>query len=285
MSAAARMPRGGPIRPRHPTFDLEEALAGDWHGGSPFRTAFFNAMSLSFPSGERFFIDAVRAHEEGIGDPALKEAVRGLHRAGGGAPPGARGLQRDVLPARGYDLAALEAPFLAGVEWSEANLSPLARLAATVALEHLTATLAAALLDSGAERAGGRTGRHDRPGLLADADPRVAELWRWHAVEEIEHKSVAFDVHAAAGGCPKKLRRTLKPVTLNSSATTSARSGPCCAMTATDGRSSRPACGGCSDGPASCGGSSRNGRRSFAPASTRRTRTTRPSSAGGAPTP
>ncbi len=215
MSAAARMPRGGPIRPRHPTFDLEEALAGDWHGGSPFRTAFFNAMSLSFPSGERFFIDAVRAHEEGIDDPALKEAIRGFI--------GQEAVHRRVHAAynetfcrrRGYDLAALEAPFLAGVEWSEANLSPLARLAATVALEHLTATLAAALLDGGAERAGGRTGRPDRPGLLADADPRVAELWRWHAVEEIEHKSVAFDVYATAGGCPKKLRRTLKPVTLN----------------------------------------------------------------------
>lgn len=202
MSAAARMPRGGPIRPRHPTFDLEEALAGDWHGGSPFRTAFFNAMSLSFPSGERFFIDAVREHEAGIDDPALKEAVRGFI--------GQEAVHRRVHAAynetfcrrRGYDLAALEAPFLAGVEWSEANLSPLARLASTVALEHLTATLAAALLDR-------------RSGLLAGADPRVAELWRWHAVEEIEHKSVAFDVYAVAGGCPKKLRRTLRYVTLN----------------------------------------------------------------------
>ena len=202
MSAATRMSRGGPIRPRHPTFDLEEALAGDWNGGSPFRTAFFNALSLSFPSGERFFIDSVREHEDGLDDPALKEAVRGfigqeaVHRRVHAA------YNETLCRRRGYDLGELEAPFLKGVEWSEENLSPLARLAATVALEHLTAALAAALLD-------------DRAGFLAGADPRIAEVWRWHAVEETEHKSVAFDVYAVAGGCPKRLRQTLKYVTLN----------------------------------------------------------------------
>ena len=202
MSAATRMPRGGPIRPRHPTFDLEEALAGDWNGGSAFRTAFFNAMSLSFPSGERFFIDAVREHEEGLRDPALREAVRGFI--------GQEAVHRRVHAAynetfcrrRGYDLDELEGPFLEGVRWSEENVSPLGRLAATVALEHLTAILAAALLDS-------------RSGSLAGADPRVAELWRWHAVEETEHKSVAFDVYAVSGGCPKRLRQTLKYATFN----------------------------------------------------------------------
>ena len=202
MSATIRMPCGGPIRPRHPTFDLNEALAGDWNGGSAFRTAFFNAMSLSFPSGERFFIDAVREHEEELQDPALREAVRGfigqeaVHRRVHGA------YNETFCRRRGFDLDELEAPFLEAVKWSEENLSPLARLAATVALEHLTAILAAALLDG-------------RSGTLAGADPRVAELWRWHAVEETEHKSVAFDVYAVAGGCPKRLRQTLKYATFN----------------------------------------------------------------------
>ena len=196
------VPRSGPIRPRHPTFDLEDALAVDWNGGDPFRTAFFNAMSLSFPSGERFFIDAVREHEEGLDDPALREAVRGFI--------GQEAVHRRVHAAynealcrrRGYDLDELEGPFHARIAWSEEHLSPLARLAATVALEHLTAILAAALLDG-------------RSGTLAGADPRVAELWRWHAVEETEHKSVAFDVYAVSGGCPKRLRQTLKYATLN----------------------------------------------------------------------
>ena len=202
MTTAPRMPRDGPIRPRHPTFDLEEALAGDWNGGDPFRTAFFNAMSLSFPSGERFFIDSVRAFEPEIRDPALQESIRGFI--------GQEAVHRRIHQAynetfcrlRGYDLDQLEAPLLERIEWSNENLSAHARLAVTVAYEHLTAILSAALLA-------------DRSEPLAGADPRVAELWRWHAVEETEHKAVAFDVYSSVGGCPKRLRQTLKFVTMN----------------------------------------------------------------------
>ena len=202
MSAAPGMPRTGAIRPRHPTFDLEDALAGDWNGGDPFRTAFFNAMSLSFPSGERFFIDAVRAFEDEIDEPELRDAIRGF--------AGQEAVHRRIhqmynetfCRRRGYDLAELEAPMLEGVEWGRENVSPLGQLAFTVALEHLTATLAAALLE-------------DRSAALVGADPRVAEVWRWHAAEETEHRSVAFEVYSRVGGCPKRLRKALWPATVN----------------------------------------------------------------------
>ena len=202
MSAAPGMPRGGAIRPRHPTFDLEEALSGDWNGGDPFRTAFFNAMSLSFPSGERFFIDAVRAFEDEIEEPEVRDAIRGF--------VGQEAVHRRVhqhynetfCRRRGYDLDELEGPFLEGVEWGRENVSPLGQLAVTVALEHVTATLAAALLER-------------RSTTLAGADPRVAEVWLWHAAEETEHRSVAFDVYFRVGGCPVRLRKTLWPVTVN----------------------------------------------------------------------
>ena len=202
MSAATRMPCGGPIRPRHPTFDLEEALSGDWNGGDPFRTAFFNAMSLSFPSGERFFIDAVRAFEDEVDEPEIRDAIRGFI--------GQEAVHRRIhqhynetfCRRRGYDLDELEAPFLERVEWGRENVSPLGQLAVTVALEHVTATLAAALLDQ-------------RSTTLGGADPRVAEVWLWHAAEETEHRAVAFDVYSRVGGCPKRLRKTLWPVTVN----------------------------------------------------------------------
>ncbi|MGH8454523.1 MAG: metal-dependent hydrolase, partial [Nevskiales bacterium] len=32
------------------------------------------------------------------------------------------------------------------------------------------------------------------PRLLEGAEPKFAALWRWHALEETEHKAVAFDV-------------------------------------------------------------------------------------------
>ena len=81
-------------------------------------------------------------------------------------------------------------------------MSPLGQLAITVALEHVTATLAAVLLEQ-------------RSTTLAGADSRVAEVWLWHAAEETEHRSVAFDVYARVGGCPIRLRKTLWPVTVN----------------------------------------------------------------------
>src|SRR3546814_16965350 len=58
------------------------------------------------------------------------------------------------------------------------------QLAATCALEHFTATLANAILAD--------------PAHLAGADAEAQRMWRWHAIEEIEHKAVAYDtwVHA-----------------------------------------------------------------------------------------
>jgi hypothetical protein len=66
------------------------------------------------------------------------------------------------------------------------------QLAATCALEHLTAILAHQLLSD--ER------------VMAGAHPAMAALWRWHAAEEIEHKAVAFDVFRAAGGTERERR-------------------------------------------------------------------------------
>ena len=55
----SKSPDGLEFSPRHPGFEIEAALATDWHGGSAFRTAWFNAMSMLFPLGEKFFIDTV----------------------------------------------------------------------------------------------------------------------------------------------------------------------------------------------------------------------------------
>src|SRR5690606_41942592 len=51
----------------------------------------------------------------------------------------------------------------------------------TCALEHFTAMLAETILE--------------HPEMLEGMDERVLPLWLWHAVEESEHKSVAFDVY------------------------------------------------------------------------------------------
>jgi len=49
-------------------------------------THFFNALSLLFPAGERFFMDSVRNYRDRIDDPLLKQQVVGLVGLASGAP-------------------------------------------------------------------------------------------------------------------------------------------------------------------------------------------------------
>ena len=188
-------PEGHEFDPRHPSFEIEQALATDWHGGSAFRTAYFNAMSMLFPLGEKFFIDSVRAFRNDIDDPQLLREITAFQ--------GQEAIHRKqhqrynelVCSLRGYDLEAIEQPIRERIEWANRELSARRRLAGTVANEHLTAILAHEMLS--------------RRDSLDGADPRVAELWYWHGVEETEHKAVAFDVFLAVGGTVGERREAL----------------------------------------------------------------------------
>jgi hypothetical protein len=195
-AALSRTPAAVPIKPRHPGFDLDECLARDWHGGDPFRTAFFNALSLTFPRGERFFIDSVRAFQSQIDDPKLSQEIRGFIGQEAIHSREHQQLNDAFCRARGYDPTPIYAWIDREIAWANANIAPLTRLAATVATEHLTAILGNALLTN--------------PAWLNGADPRMAALWRWHAIEEVEHKSVAFDTYMAAGGNRRVLRTVLR---------------------------------------------------------------------------
>ncbi len=192
----SRTPVDVAISPRHPEFDLSECLARDWHGNDPFRTAFFNALSLTFPKGERFFIDSIRAFQGGIDEPKLSAEIRGF--IGQEAIHSREHAQFNaaLCRARGYDETYIDKRLDAETAWANANLEPITRLGATVATEHLTAILGNALLTS--------------PAWLDGADPRMAAMWRWHAIEEVEHKAVAFDTFIAAGGDRGVLRNMLR---------------------------------------------------------------------------
>jgi hypothetical protein len=78
----------------------------------------------------------------------------------------------------GYDLSRLEAQVEKRLAVTR-DKPLIVSLAATMALEHFTAILAHELLAD--------------PKHLEGADRETADLWRWHAVEEIEHKGVAYD--------------------------------------------------------------------------------------------
>lgn len=174
------------INPREPSFDLAAALARDWHGGSAFRTAWFNALSMMVPYGERFFIDSVNEFQDKIEDQQLKTEVRSFLVQEANHLREHKKVNTLLCEVRGYDMQAIEGPILKRAEWTNRKVPAIRRLAGTAANEHLTAVLVADML------------RHND--TFMGADPGMADLWYWHGVEEIEHKSVAFDVYQAVGG-------------------------------------------------------------------------------------
>lgn len=182
------------IKPRNRSHDLALALEGEWLDNNAFLTAVFNGMSITFPAGEKFFIDSVRHHADEVTDPILKEHIRGFCGQEGFHRREHQRYNEVLCDARGYDLEKLEGKLTARLAWAQKNLSPLQNLAITVAIEHFTAVLAELLLSSNS--------------IMNKADPSMRELWRWHAAEEMEHKSVAFDVYRAVGGT-EELRKTV----------------------------------------------------------------------------
>lgn len=166
--------------------DLQAPFARRWNGGDAFRSALFNALSMSFPVGEQFFIDAVR-----LGMKALPGAER-------------ERLENEVQAFIGQEAThrRIHALFNAQLEtqglrntWgprsaervaSIAQFDPRHAVAVTAATEHLTAILADWMLG--------------HPQTFEGAEPRLATLWLWHSAEESEHRATAFDLYRALGG-------------------------------------------------------------------------------------
>jgi len=173
------------IQRRNVDFGLSaNVVPRDWCHDDAFQTSFLNALSLLFPEGERFFVDAVKQMRDRAPDLEQdivgfigQEAMHGKeHRA-----------LNDLLVEHGYTSAPkIDAALRRFLGLVRKVLSPKSQLAATCALEHFTAMLAESLLTD--ER------------MRGDIHPTVRQLWVWHALEEAEHKAVAFDVYGAAGG-------------------------------------------------------------------------------------
>jgi uncharacterized protein len=156
-----------------------------WHGGKISVTSFFNNLSLFFPAGERFFVAAVNHYRDQIQNDMLREQVatfcsqEGFHSR-------EHVRYNRMLDAQGYPAAKLESRIERILRFISKRVPWRLQLAATCALEHMTATLAHVLLGD--------------PEIIEGAHPVMAELWSWHSAEENEHKAVAFDVFKEVGG-------------------------------------------------------------------------------------
>lgn len=186
-----------PVRRLHS--DLTLPFAQRWNGNDAFRSALMNALSMSFPHGEQFFIDSVKAGVQKLA-PELREAFAKEVKGFIGQEATHRHLHalfNRQLEAQGFD-NLIERRAMRRTK-NNAHLDVRLHVAATAGLEHITALFANWLL---------RT-----PSALQDTEPRLKTFWLWHSAEETEHRSVAFDVYRALGGNEKYRLLIFKYVT------------------------------------------------------------------------
>ncbi|WP_304072031.1 metal-dependent hydrolase [Maricaulis maris] len=167
------------ITPRNRKFTDDPHRPRWWLGGDPYASAWHNALSITFPAGETFFIESVRRFQKDV-PPALAAQIKDFVRQEAFHTREHNSFNARVIEA-GYDVSTA----LKRVEDSLAEAReghPVAQLSITVSLEHFTAIFAhLALKDLK---------------LYAGTDRESQRMWLWHAIEEIEHKSVAYDTYA-----------------------------------------------------------------------------------------
>lgn len=178
-----------PIVPRKaPDFGLDGDIPRYWLDNDPFKSRFFDAMQLLFPEGEKFFISCVRDYKDQITDPELQQQVKDFtYQEGQHAMVHMQFNQR--LREQGVAVDhILERQKGIMFGFFRKYFPRSFTLGQTAAGEHLTALMC--------------HGFFDVKNLMDKADPRVRAMYAWHAVEEIEHKAVAFDVFqkVAKGG-------------------------------------------------------------------------------------
>lgn len=182
---AAESSKGAFIQPRKFEFRDLESVPQYWFADNPIVTHIENAFSILIPPGERFFIRAVRNYQDRATDPELADLIRafvqqeGLHMR-------AHNELNDSFKRFGVDVDREIAYAESVFAWIEKKVPKKIQLGMTAFLEHLTATGAHMLFME--------------PLARQSMHPEMARFWTWHAVEELEHKSVAFDLFENVGG-------------------------------------------------------------------------------------
>ncbi len=165
------------IVPRDLDVDFSQ-VPRHWMAGSAVATAISNGVNMLFPHGERFFVRSVKYFLDKVDDPVLRAQVKGFFGQEG-RHAHAHDEFNEIMRHQGYEIDQFLDSYKRLSDWLEKRTPPKVRLAATAAAEHFTAIMAEGAFTRGA---------------LDAAAPEMQRLLGWHAAEEIEHKSVAFDV-------------------------------------------------------------------------------------------
>lgn len=160
-------------------FGLDASIPRYWYANDPYKTRVMDGMQLYFPEGERYFITSVRPFREQISDPILAKHVKDFTRQ-----EGQHGIAHthfnQLLRDQGMPVDEMLAMQKKRNNFWLTRFSQEFNLALTGAFEHFTALLA--------------EGFFSRKQVMEGADPRVKALFAWHAIEEMEHKAVVFNV-------------------------------------------------------------------------------------------
>ena len=180
-----------PVVRKNLDFKLDQ-IPRFWFGGDPFRTRMFDALSLTFPVGERYFIQSVRALRDRITDDELQQKVTDFIQQ-----EAQHGLAHDRM---NNEMKKQGMPVDDFVKFMDDRFSYLIKnrskqynIAMTAAAEHLTALMAETF--------------YSKKETLIDVHPYVRALFAWHAIEEMEHRDVAFDVMQEVGEVSERLRK------------------------------------------------------------------------------
>ncbi|MDX1734263.1 MAG: metal-dependent hydrolase [Halioglobus sp.] len=196
-AAQTATPPAAPIKPRIMAFDMTLLRRKYFFRDNPILSSLMYALSASFPDGERFFIDSVRHYRKDIEDPQLLEQIRGFigQEAHHSRVHEDFNEQAETL---GVAMGKIRRRFKRRLDMSRRMMTPGQQLAITAALEHITATLAQWTLEN--------------PQLAETEHSPLREMLIWHAMEEIEHKAVAFDVYRTVVDDEKQRIRIAKLV-------------------------------------------------------------------------
>ena len=174
-----------------------KAIRRHYFANSPVMSHLLTALSSTFPIGEQFFVHSVRNVRDQVQDPKLQAQIaafigqEAMHSK-------AHAEFNDAWRRDDYNLDRFQA-WLARKDSYIKNLHPKIQLAITCAFEHFTALLGGYILQ--------------HPEVLSTLDDDAMKLWVWHAIEEIEHRSVAFDVYQAVYGDDKIRKMIMRSVT------------------------------------------------------------------------
>lgn len=163
-------------------FGLDNTIPRYWFRNDAFKTRLLDGIQVVFPDGERYFISSARAVRDRIKDPVLIRQVKDFSRQ-----EGQHGMvhtkYNTLLAEQGMPMKVLLAETKERIDGYTRRFSTDFNVALTAAFEHFTALLAETFFA--------------RREVTEGGDSRVKAMFAWHAIEEMEHKSVVFDVMQA----------------------------------------------------------------------------------------